>query len=111
MYKTIRKHPPVSELFAARLVEEGVIDGEFVAQHRAEFIAHLDDEFKLGADYKPNKADWFAGRWTGLNAPKDDDGKRRNVETGVERKLFDAVGRPITTVPEDRKRKRLNSRH
>ncbi|PAL20384.1 2-oxoglutarate dehydrogenase E1 component [Sphingopyxis sp. GW247-27LB] len=101
MYKIIRKHPPVSELFAARLVDEGVIGGDFVAQHRAEFTAHLEEEFKLGADYKPNKADWFAGRWSGLYAPKDDDGNRRNVETGVERKLFDAVGRAITTIPDD----------
>src|SRR3546814_13350076 len=101
MYKTIRKHPPVSDLFGARLVEEGVIDGDFVAQHRDEFIAHLEEEFKLGANYKANKADWFAGRWTGLYAPKDDAGARRNVESGVERKLFDAVGRAITTIPDD----------
>src|SRR3546814_8507439 len=86
MYKTIRKHPPGSELFAARLVEEGVIDCEFVAQHRAESIAHLDDEFKFDADYKPSKADWFAGRWTALYAPSDDDDNRSTVATGVERK-------------------------
>ncbi len=101
MYKSIRKHPPVSEIFAARLVEEGVIDGDFVAQHRAEFTAYLEDEFKLGANYKANKADWFAGRWSGLYAPKDEGSTRRNVETGVERKLFDAIGRTITTVPDD----------
>jgi 2-oxoglutarate dehydrogenase E1 component len=101
MYKSIRKHPPVSEMFAARLVEEGVIDGDFVAQHRAEFTAYLEDEFKLGANYKANKADWFAGRWSGLYAPKDEGSTRRNVETGVERKLFDAIGRTITTVPDD----------
>src|SRR5690606_8654668 len=101
MYKTIRQHPPVSELFAARLIAEGVIDRDFVTQHRAEFIAHLEEEFKLGADYKPNKADWFAGRWSGLYAPKDDGGNRRNVETGVTSKLFDAVGRAITTIPDD----------
>jgi len=101
MYKTIRQHPPVSELFAARLIDEGVIDRDFVTQHRAEFIAHLEEEFKLGADYKPNKADWFAGRWSGLYAPKDDGGNRRNVETGVTSKLFDAVGRAITTIPDD----------
>src|SRR3546814_8441954 len=69
--------PPVSDLFGARLVEEGVIDGDFVAQHRDEFIAHLEEEFKLGANYKANKADWFAGRWTGLYAPKDEAGARQ----------------------------------
>ncbi len=101
MYKVIRQHPPVSEIFGARLVDEGVIDGDFVAQHRGEFTEHLESEFKLGANYKPNKADWFAGRWSGLYAPKDDAGARRNVETGVTSKLFDAVGRAITTIPDD----------
>ena len=101
MYKIIRKHPPVSELFGARLVDEGVIEGDFVASHRSDFTAHLEDEFKLGANYKANKADWFAGRWSGLYAPKDEGNTRRNVETGVERKLFDAVGRAITTIPDD----------
>ena len=101
MYKIIRKHPPVSELFGARLVDEGVIEGDFVASHRSDFTAHLEDEFKLGANYKANKADWFAGRWSGLYAPKDEGNTRRNVETGVTSKLFDAVGRAITTIPDD----------
>ena len=101
MYKTIRKHPPVSELFGARLVDEGVIDGDYVATHRGEFVAHLEEEFKLGASYKANKADWFAGRWSGLYAPKDEGNTRRNVDSGVTSKLFDAVGRAITTIPDD----------
>ncbi|WOF42765.1 2-oxoglutarate dehydrogenase E1 component [Sphingopyxis indica] len=101
MYKTIRKHPPVSELFGARLVDEGVIDGDYVATHRREFVAHLEEEFELGASYKANKADWFAGRWSGLYAPKDEGNTRRNVDSGVTSKLFDAVGRAITTIPDD----------
>src|SRR3546814_9437720 len=64
-------------------------------------MVHRHTYLNLGADYKPSKADWFPGRWTGRYAPKDDDGNRRNVETGVERKLFDAVGRAITTIPDD----------
>ncbi|SNS74170.1 2-oxoglutarate dehydrogenase E1 component [Sphingopyxis indica] len=101
MYKIIRKHPPVSELFGARLVDEGVIDGDYVATHRREFVAHLEEEFELGASYKANKADWFAGRWSGLYAPKDEGNTRRNVDSGVTSKLFDAVGRAITTIPDD----------
>src|SRR3546814_14516916 len=82
MYKTIRKHQPVSDLFGARLVEEGVIDGEFVAQHRDECIAHLEEELKLGANYKANKAAWYAGRWTTLNWPKEPTGERSKGRPG-----------------------------
>src|SRR3546814_17400940 len=36
-----------------------------------------------------------------LPTRRPSDRNRRNVETGVERKLFDAVGRAITTMPDD----------
>ncbi|NEK66141.1 MAG: hypothetical protein G3W67_27635, partial [Xanthomonas perforans] len=49
---------------------------------------------------KPNKADWFAGRWTGLSAPTEGTSMRRSADTGITPKLFDALGRTLTTVPE-----------
>ncbi len=100
MYAQIRNHPPVSALYAARLEAEGVVTPGEVDALRASFIALLEEEFQAGADYKPNKADWFAGRWSGLHAPADAEHARRNIATGVERKLFDAVGRTLTTIPE-----------
>src|SRR5215207_5730037 len=45
MYAEIRRHPPVSELYAARLREEGVIDAEAAPHMRYEFEAHLNGEF------------------------------------------------------------------
>jgi 2-oxoglutarate dehydrogenase E1 component len=100
MYARIRQHPPVSSLYEARLVSEGVVkDGEAEA-HRAGFIAGMEEEFTAAKTYKPNKADWFAGRWSGLHMPADPETARRNIPTGVEPKLFDSIGRILTTVPE-----------
>src|SRR3546814_13718409 len=101
MYQILRKHPLVSELFVAPLVDVCGIDGDYVATHRREFVAHLEEEFELGASYNANKADWFAGRWSGLYAPKDEGNTRRNVDSGVTSKLVDAVGRAIPTLPAD----------
>ncbi len=100
MYAEIRKHPPVSTVYADRLIAQGVIDQAWVDSQWQAFDALLEDEFTAGASYKPNKADWFAGRWSGLHAPADAESARRNVETGVDKKLFDSVGRTLTTVPE-----------
>ncbi|MBM3594771.1 MAG: 2-oxoglutarate dehydrogenase E1 component [Alphaproteobacteria bacterium] len=101
MYAKIRQHPRVSEIYAQRLVGEGVIEAEFPGQCRAEFVATLDEHFEAGKRYQPNEADWFAGRWSGFNKPVDPETARRNVPTGIEAKLFDSLGRTLATVPGD----------
>ncbi|WP_203310654.1 2-oxoglutarate dehydrogenase E1 component [Sphingomonas beigongshangi] len=100
MYNIIRKHPGVSEIYAKRLIAEGVVDQAWVDQNIKQYVTRCEGEFEAGQGYKPNKADWFAGRWSGLSAPKETDQGRRNVETGLDRKLFDAMGRKLTTVPD-----------
>ena len=100
MYQRIRQHPPVSELYAKRLVEEGVIDRNWAGETESHFIATLETEFEAAKSYKSNHADWFAGRWTGLHMPADPETARRNVHTGIEQKLFDSLGRTLTTVPD-----------
>ena len=100
MYEAIKNHPKVSEIYAARLVEQGVIDEGERDKLCAEFVDTLEQEFEAAKSYKPNEADWFGGRWTGLNKPADPETARRNIDTGVERKLFDSLGRTLTGVPE-----------
>ncbi|HKX77203.1 MAG TPA: 2-oxoglutarate dehydrogenase E1 component [Novosphingobium sp.] len=101
MYDKIRAHPKVSEIYGKRLVAEGVIEDGFVDACGKEFVATLDEHFEAAKTYKPNEADWFAGRWSGFNKPVDAETARRNVDTGVELKLFESLGRTLTMVPED----------
>ncbi|MET0251404.1 MAG: 2-oxoglutarate dehydrogenase E1 component [Novosphingobium sp.] len=100
MYDRIRAHPPISAVYAARLTQQGVIDEAWSGDIATRFVNLLEVEFEKGKNYKPNKADWFAGRWSGLSKPSDPVGARRNVETGIDRKLFDSIGRTLTTVPQ-----------
>ena len=100
MYKAIRSHPPVSEIYGKRLIAEKVIDQTWLDDSVKQLTALLEGEFEAGASYKPNKADWFAGRWSGLHAPADAETARRSVDTGIEPKLFDSIGRTLTTVPD-----------
>jgi len=101
MYDRIREHARVSEIYAQRLIDEGVIDDQAAEHMRYEFNALLDQEFAGAASYKPNEADWFGGRWSGLNKPADPETARRNVHTAVDKKLFESLGRTLTTVPGD----------
>jgi 2-oxoglutarate dehydrogenase E1 component len=101
MYSKIRAHPPVSALYAERLAREGVIDDKFLQETTQGLVDLLEGEFEAAKSYKPNEADWFSGRWSGFDKPADPEGARRNVATGIDRKLFDSLGRTLTTVPDD----------
>ncbi len=99
MYAAIAKHPPVSELYAARLVREKVIDEGFLQSAIDQYTARLEADFDAAAGFKANKADWFEGRWAGLGKPKDEIGARRAAVTGVPAVELRAIGETLTSVP------------
>ena len=101
MYARIKDHPPVSAVYAKRLIAERTIDQSYVEVVVDGFNAYLEKQFEEAGSYKPDDADWFHGRWSGLNRPMDPETARRNVPTGIEAKLFDSLGRTLTTVPAD----------
>jgi 2-oxoglutarate dehydrogenase E1 component len=101
MYARIRSHPPVSDIYGARLVQEGVVPADWVEGRVAQFTAVLENEFEAAKTYLPNKADWFEGRWTGLGRPDTPETERRNVATSIDQAAFDEVGRIITAIPAD----------
>ncbi|MEM1132007.1 MAG: 2-oxoglutarate dehydrogenase E1 component [Pseudomonadota bacterium] len=101
MYKEIRQHPKVSKLYGDRLISQGVIDQQWMDDTAQAKVDEMEEQFQSAKSYKPNKADWFAGRWSGLHKPADPETSRRNVQTGVERKLLDSLGETLTRIPED----------
>lgn len=100
MYAAIRQHPAVSKIYGDRLIGEKMVDQQWIDDTTRTYVDLLEEEFGAAKGYKPNKADWFAGRWSGLNLPADKDITNRAIETGVEKKLFDSIGRTLTEVPE-----------
>ncbi len=59
---------PTLEIYAKKLVGEGVVTEGEVEKMQADWRARLEAEFEAGQGYKPNKADWLDGRWAGLKA-------------------------------------------
>ncbi|NJL50725.1 MAG: 2-oxoglutarate dehydrogenase E1 component [Blastochloris sp.] len=98
MYKRIRSHPTVLQMYGRKLVEEGVVtDGE-IEKMKADWRARLDAEYEAGQAFRPNKADWLDGRWAGIKAAKDAEDPRRG-DTGVPIETLKEVGFRITEVP------------
>ncbi|WP_374449151.1 2-oxoglutarate dehydrogenase E1 component [Stella sp.] len=97
MYRQIGRLPTTRQIYAERLAREGVLrDGE--AEGMVDrFMTMLDAEFDAAKSYKPNKADWLEGAWTGLGTATPDD---RRGETAVAEDLLRRVGAALTAVPE-----------
>ncbi|KAB7648356.1 2-oxoglutarate dehydrogenase E1 component [Polymorphobacter fuscus] len=100
MYAEIGKHPAVSEIYAARLVREGVVDEGFLQGAIDQYTATLEADFEAATSFKANKADWFEGQWSGLGKPREDIGSRRAAVTGVAGDELRGIGRTLTAVPD-----------
>jgi 2-oxoglutarate dehydrogenase E1 component len=64
---------------------------------QAEFRALLEEEFGAGESYRPNRADWLDGRWSGIGHAEE--GARRG-DTGVALDVLREVGRKLTSFPK-----------
>jgi len=98
MYKQIKAHDTVAGMYANYLVAEGVMSAGEVDEMRANVRGHLEEEFQQSEGYKPNKADWLDGRWSGLSRAGEDS-TRDN--TGVAVETLKDIGRRLTVVPKD----------
>ena len=97
MYRAIARHPTTRQLYADRLVAEGVIGEAEVAATANGFVADLENQFAAAAGYRPNKADWLEGAWAGFEPAPDDD---RRGDTAVPLEFLREIGRGLVTVPD-----------
>jgi len=96
MYRTISQKPLPAEIYSDRLVQEGVLAEADVEAKFAEFKAFFEKQFEAAKSYKPNKADWLEGQWSGMEKSK---GEQPDVDTGVETKRLKEIGMAIAKVP------------
>ena len=99
MYKKIRAQATTLEIYSKKLVGEGVVTDAEIDKMKADWRARLEAEYEAGTGYKPNKADWLDGRWSGLKAAGEVDDPRRG-DTGVALDTLRDIGKKITTAPD-----------
>jgi len=97
MYRRIAQHPTARAMYADRLVAEGVLARNEVERMTTDFQSRLESEFEAAVSYKPNKADWLEGAWSGLEIASGDE---RRGRTAVDGETLREVGRALATVPE-----------
>ncbi|MCZ2203532.1 2-oxoglutarate dehydrogenase E1 component [Bartonella sp. A05] len=100
MYRAIRSHKTTLQIYGDKLVAEGVVESKDIEQQKKEWRDKLEGEFEASASYKPNKADWLDGSWTGLQAASDSDEQPCGV-TGVGLQTLREIGQKLVEIPSD----------
>ena len=99
MYKNIRQHRTTLELYAEKLIAQGVVTQGEVDKLKADWRQRLEAEYEAGQAYKPNKADWLDGRWSGLKPAQELGDDDRRGQTGVDMAKLKDIGTKINTIP------------
>ncbi len=101
MYQRIKTHPSTREVYARRLVDGGVMTRDEADRMMSEMIERLEADFAAAGSYKPNKADWLEGVWSGFGRPEGYDARRG--KTSAKMDVLKSVGAAISSAPEGHK--------
>ena len=97
MYRTIGQHPSARKIYGDQLVSEGVLTEDQAKAIVDDNLSYLDTEFEAGTSYRPNKADWLEGQWSGFRTAHGED---RRGETFVTRDEIETVSRAMVELPD-----------
>jgi len=97
MYKKIRSHPTVTNLYGKKLIEQKLFNEKSLKEKIDKFKNLLDDQFKNAKDYKP-KIEWFEGTWSRYKPEK---GKDKRGISGVDEKILKEISNKINVIPAD----------
>ncbi|AGT09650.1 2-oxoglutarate dehydrogenase E1 component [Paracoccus aminophilus] len=98
MYKNIKGHKTTLQLYTERLVQDGLIPEGEIEDMKAAFQAKLNEEFEAGKTYKPNKADWLDGKWSGLSIEPEEYARG---QTAISPEMMEEVGKALVSQPGD----------
>jgi len=97
MYKEITRHTLPAEIYARRLMDEGVLKEDEAKGKFAELKAFFEKQYEAAKTFRPNKADWLEGQWAGFEQGK---GEHPDGDTGVDPDMLKEIGFAIAHVPE-----------
>ncbi len=97
MYTAIKKQKTTLQLYTERLISDGLMPEGEIEEMKTRFQAFLADEFDIGTEYKPNRADWLDGRWSKMRRNTEE---YQRGETAVDLARVREVGEALTKLPE-----------
>ncbi len=98
MYKAIAGQPTVRDIYAKKLISEGSMSEQDTIRISTNFRARMDQAFEAAGSYRPNKADWLEGAWSGFGAAPSTEDRRGTTDLPLER--LNEVANALTTFPD-----------
>lgn len=99
MYKKIKKRKPIVDLYAEKLINEGVVTKTEMQEIKQEYEKICEDAFELAKTHKSIKyKDWLDSPWHGFFEGKD---KLTVNPTGVHEKILRHVGVAMSSPPPE----------
>lgn len=99
MYKQIGKHKTAIEVYSDNLIAQGVLTAGSLDEMKVKFRTFLDNQLEEAQSYKPNKADWLEGKWTGFEKAEYN-GAAQEI-TGVKKEELKKIGLVLSQKPEN----------
>ncbi len=104
MYSKIKKHKTTLQIYSEKLIAEGLMPKGEIEDLKKAFQEFLTSEFENSKSYKPNKADWLDGKWSGLDKYSKEsvvkNGQYQRGQTSISNKAFNTVRKALTSVPK-----------
>jgi 2-oxoglutarate dehydrogenase E1 component len=98
MYRAIAHTKTTRTLYAERLAAEGAVSASEAQAMWDSFARTLDQANAAGKSYKPNKADWLEGHWSGFH-PANSNHEQTEDKTAVSEQILQKVGAALVRVP------------
>jgi 2-oxoglutarate dehydrogenase E1 component len=99
MYSRIRELPTTRRLYAERLAAEGSLPASESQAMLDAFTARLEQAHQAAQSFKPNKADWLEGHWSGLKAVAVGEEVETLHETAIPFETLREIGEGLVTTP------------
>jgi 2-oxoglutarate dehydrogenase E1 component len=101
MYKAINQLKTTRTLYAEKLAAEGTVSAADSQAMLDDFTKTLDDANAAAKSYKPNKADWLEGHWSGFTPADQQEVELTEAPTFVSTETLKQVGAALSHVPAD----------
>jgi 2-oxoglutarate dehydrogenase E1 component len=98
MYRAIASKKTTRTLYAERLAAEAVVPAAEAQAMWDEFQAAMEAANEAAQAYKPNKADWLEGHWSGFHPPEPEF-ERQEETTAVPAATLRQIGTALSRVP------------
>ena len=98
MYKAIAKLPTTRNVYINKLVNEGMLTKEECEQIYNDWVLRLEKNFETSKNYKPNKADWLEGSWSGFkDSLRKEESEFHN--TSIDNKILKKLSNELNKEP------------